>query len=74
MGWELKYPPHPQIVKERKDVVKYLMFFNPYILKNEIEYIGEMIDDTVSKEFTLSNEAKVEFSISKGKINMKCID
>jgi hypothetical protein len=54
-GWELKYPPHPLILKERKNVVKYLCGFNPYIIKNEVEYIGTMIEDKVSKEFTLNN-------------------
>lgn len=73
-GWELKYPPHPKIIKERKDVVKYLCSFNPYIIKNEVEYIGSVIDDSVSKIFTLENGAKLELSIEKGKINIKCID
>ena len=58
--FSLKYPPHPEVLKWRKDTIRDICEFDPQVIKHEIEFLGESLSEKeIVRDFEIAGGMKI---------------
>lgn len=73
--FEAAYPAHPLVAEKRDEAIHRWWFYQPEIIKHELEYLNKKaFTDGYKKQFQTDKGDKYEIAIENGETYINCID
>ncbi|CAI2373052.1 unnamed protein product [Moneuplotes crassus] len=73
--FEAAYPAHPLVAEKRDDTINRCCYYQPEIIKFELEYLNKKaFKDGYKKQFQTENGHKYEIAVDEGETYINCID
>lgn len=73
--WERGFPAHPYISQKRLEVMRKVGFYNPSMMKYEIEYLSKQVGEEYKREFKNGREKRYEILLDEDhQMYFNCVD